>query len=405
MNKVRFAIVGIGGYARIYHQGVTQLIQDGAAELVAVAEWNQQNFPEEIAQLKQAGVRIYKNYSDLLRECASDLDFIGFPVGIHLHAPMTISALQHGLNVICEKPVAATVQDVDAMIAARDQAQKLVLIGYQEIYSPSIQKIKNYMVAGNLGKVKSVKVKGGWPRGNEYYTRNAWAGKIRLNDTWVLDGPANNAMAHYINNMLYVAAADPDFSAVPKKVSAELYHANEIETYDTVALKVELETGAHLFFIASHCSEKEFHPEMTMTCENGTVVRQFINGATKITWADGQIETFDDAGENPRVEVFQTAVSLLRGQAKPYCSLEIAKAQTLCINGMHESCPEIATVPATEIVKVAQKDDSTVVIQGIDAIIEKAYAEEKLFAEIGVPWAKPAKAFSLENYRHFPQSE
>lgn len=403
MSKVKFAIVGIGGYAQVYHQAVAHLVQAGEAELVAVAEWNQQSFPDEIKQLKHAGVRIFKDYADLLRECAPDLDFVGLPVGIHLHAPMTIAALQAGLNVICEKPVAATVQDVDAMIAERDRLKKWVLIGYQEIYTPSIQKIKQYVVSGKLGQVKSVKVKGGWPRPNSYYTRNAWAGKLRLNDTWVLDGPANNAMAHYINNMLYVSSAQPNQSSVPEKVWGELYRANDIQTYDTVALKVALASGAHLFFIASHCSETEFHPEMTLTCENGTVLREFLNGTTKISWANGHVETFDDASENARIEVFRTAVSLLRGNEKPYCSLEIAKAQTLCINGMHESCPEITAIPPAEVEQKWQENDSKRIINGIDAMIEQAYAEEKLFAEIGVPWAKPAVAFPLENYRRFPE--
>jgi predicted dehydrogenase len=403
MSKIRFGIVGIGGYAQIYHQAVAHLVGAGAAELVAVAEWQQENFPAEINRLKQAGVRIFKDYADLLRECAHDLDFVGLPVGIHLHAPMTIAALRAGLNVICEKPVAATVQDVEAMIAERDRAQKRVLIGYQEIYSASIQQIKKYVVTGKLGKVNRVKVKGGWPRGSSYYTRNAWAGKIRLKDTWVLDGPANNAMAHYINNMLYVACPEPNASAVPKKVWAELYRANAIETYDTIALKVALESGADLFFLASHCSETEFHPEMTVNCENGTVVRQFINGATKITWADGSVEEFDDAGENAREEVFRTAVSLLRGQAKPYCSLEIARAQTQCINGMHESCPEILQLPKSQIQIKSSENDTTLIIPGIDAIIEHAYAEDKLFAEMGVSWARPAVEFKLENYREFPQ--
>jgi predicted dehydrogenase len=325
---------------------------------------------------------------------------------------MTIQALEKGLNVICEKPVAATIQDVNAMIAKRDELKKIVMIGYQEITTDSIQRIKNTIVNGDLGRVLAVKVKAGWPRGANYYSRNRWGGKLKVNDTWVLDGPANNALAHYLNNMLFVASTEPEKSALPVVVQAELYRANDIETYDTISLRARLDNDVSLLFVASHASETVFHPLMTIQCELGTVVRDMDGGQTTIEYFDGRRETFNDLSFNSRHRVFETAVSLFQGEAKPYCSLEIGRAQTLTINAAHESCPEITSIPAGEIktepleTELGQDaSDTRKIVTGIDQMIEDAYVLGKNFSEINVSWAKVSPEFKLENYAHFPEKE
>ncbi|MBN2092932.1 Gfo/Idh/MocA family oxidoreductase [candidate division KSB1 bacterium] len=409
MKPVNFGLVGFGGYAKVYYDMITEFVENKKARLVAVAEWQPEKFTDQISKLKQAGVKIFKDYDELLAECEKELDIVALPVGIHLHVPFTIKALKRRIHVICEKPVAATIQDVDYLIQEREKSGKKVFIGFQEILSPSIRQIKDRMVAGNLGQIHTIKLKGGWPRPNSYYTRNAWAGKLRSGTNWILDGPAHNAMAHYLNNMFYVASSDPAQSARPISIQAELYRAWPIETYDTVCLKSKLNTGANLFFFASHCSETEFHPEMSIIAEKATIIRKFENGATSIHYHDGRKEQFDDGTVNPRREVFASAIKNLQGQIEHHCSLEIARSQTLCVNGMHESCPQIFEIPVSGILEReipltvnSSEVDHLKVIKGIDKLIHQAYQSEKLFSEVKIQWAQPTKPFNLEGYNSFP---
>jgi len=409
MAPVRFGLVGVGGYAEAYHQAIATLSSNHQAQLVAVAEWNQEKFGTQLRQLTEKGVKIYRSFDEMIAQCRQSLDIIGLPVGIHLHAPMTIRALQAGLNVICEKPVAATIQEVNQMIQVRDQQQKQVVIGYQEIYSPSIQRLKKLMVQQKLGKLISIKVKGGWPRPLSYYHRNNWGGRLKINQHWVLDGPANNALAHYINNMLYVASAQPESSALPVSVQAELYRTWDNETYDTVSFRAQLDNGAKLLFIASHCTDRESNPEMTLRCEQATVIRKFQQGETTIYYHNGQQEKFDDQSFNARQLVFEAAIDLLQGGHPAYCSLEIGRAQTLCVNGMHESCPRIFNIPSPEIYlkeklfeNGERASDYFKVINGIDQLIEAAYQHELLFSEMKISWARKTAEFELLDYQHFP---
>lgn len=409
MKPIHFGLVGLGGYAKVYHDLLTEFIQNKTAQLIAVAEWQPHKFDIQLSKLQQAGVKIFRDYEEMLEECQRELDIMALPIGIHLHVPHTIKALRRGIHVLCEKPVAATIQDVDRLIQEREKSGKMVFIGFQEILSPSIKQIKARMINGDLGKISVIKLKGGWPRPASYYSRNAWAGKLRSGADWILDGPAHNAMAHYLNNMFYVASPEPTRSAVPVSITAELYRAWPIETYDTVCLKSKLDTGADLFFFASHCSETEFHPEMSIIAEKASVIRKFENGATTIHYHDGRNEYFDDGTTNPRREVFLSAIANLRGQAEHYCSLEIARSQTLCVNGMHESCPQIFEIPASEIFvkeipldKNSSQADQLKIIRGIDNIIKQAYETEKLFSDLNVKWSKSTQSFDLMGYSHFP---
>src|SRR5205823_2302430 len=109
------------------------------------------------------------------------------PVPIHLHRRFTELALAAGKVVLCEKPAAGTVQDVDAMIAARDRSGLPVAIAYQHMYDPGILELKRRLLASDLGKIRSATVMGCWPRDSVYFSRNGWAGRLQFEGEWVLD--------------------------------------------------------------------------------------------------------------------------------------------------------------------------------------------------------------------------
>ena len=94
-----------------------------------------------------------------------------------------------------------------------------------------------------------------------YYNRNDWAGRIKSDSgEWVLDSPANNAMAHYLHNALYVLGETPTTSARPISVQAELYRANPIENYDAAVLRVMTDKNVEVLFYGAHTVPDEAHP-------------------------------------------------------------------------------------------------------------------------------------------------
>ncbi len=142
-----------------------------------------------------------------MHDGTSVADVLTVPIGIHHHVPVSVTALQAGLHVYCEKPVAATVQDVDTLIDAQARPGRQVAVGYQHICSNAMQQLKQRVVSGRLGQLHTATMLCGWPRSKQYYSRNEWTGKLRIGRDWILDSPANNAHAHYVLNLLFAGSA------------------------------------------------------------------------------------------------------------------------------------------------------------------------------------------------------
>ena len=134
----------------------------------------------------------------------------------------------------------------------------MVAIGYQWSFSPAIQRLKGDIAAGVFGAPKRLKTIVLWPRDETYYSRNRWAGKQRDEaGNPIFDSPVSNACAHYLHNMLYVLGDAVDRSAIPSRVSAELYRAHPIENYDTAALRCWTDRGVEILFIVSHATRRQ----------------------------------------------------------------------------------------------------------------------------------------------------
>src|SRR5687768_16608647 len=177
---VRFGLTGLGGYAAYV---ADRMLDDAesdapAAKLVAVSDPDLSRFPRRVAELRARGVVVLEDFQQLL---ARPVDAVWLPLPIDLHLPFTEASLAAGKAVICEKPAAGCVEDVDAMIAARDRAGLPVAIGFQDVYQPSVAALKKRIVAGEFGKPTGASVIGCWPRSAHYFTRNDWAGRCHRN--------------------------------------------------------------------------------------------------------------------------------------------------------------------------------------------------------------------------------
>jgi len=401
MDPVKFGIVGIGGFGSTHVRQVEALEKAGRGRLDAAVVIDPENHPEKLAEFKTRNVRVYDTFEDLLE--AGGVDYITLPIGIHYHVPFAIAALEAGFSVYCEKPMAATIQDANRLIEAKNKTDKKVLIGYQSIYTPSIQTIKKEILDGTLGKFSTIRIKGGWPRNDVYYNRNGWAGNLTLDDgTYVLDSPINNAMAHDLNNAMYLCGASHHESAMPETVQAELYRARDyIQTFDTGIFRAKA-NDVDVIIGLSHSTQENFGPTTILQCENGTV--EWARAGSRIRYNDGTEKSFDEGNKDDRSGPFQNAVDVLQNNATPLCSPEVAVAQTLCVNGAHESCPNIVDHPDDQIEVVERKGTTFHIVKGMDSFLDQSFREGKLFSELDVPWAVSTQPFDLTNYSHYPST-
>jgi predicted dehydrogenase len=409
----RFVVVGLGGYGLVHIDAVRWLAEQGLASLVGVValEVDRNARPEMMASLLREGVTLYESI-DKFFSSGADAEVLTVPVGIHMHVPMSVGAMRAGLHVYCEKPIAGTVQEVDQLIAAQRETGRTVAIGFQHIWSHSIQELKARIIDGRLGPVRRATLLCGWPRSRQYYTRNEWTGKLRVGPHWILDSPANNAHAHYVMNVVYLCGESRETAALPSRVRAELFRANPIEGPDTVQLKGETQGGASFHICLTHVNAAPSGPSLRLECAAGTATWEGDNGKTVVRYKNGGSEEFDNlTHEKWRYDGFADFVRALQERRDPICTPALARAQTVTINAMHESCPSIMEIPGEEVQVVEDWEMFPPNTRGtfhrvgkLDEYLRLAIEQDRFLSEIGIGWAKgcTARWFKVEGYRSFP---
>ncbi len=397
---IRTCIIGVSGFGKVHYRDLLREVEAGRLQPVGATIINQDEEPEKVETLKALGARIFTDYRRMLAECDADLCMI--PTGTPMHRVMTIDAVNADMHVYVEKPLAGSVQDARAIVEATAKSGKVVGVGYQDFYQAHTMQCKQAALAARIGKVLAVKGWATWPRGWKYYSRHGWAGQIRCGETWVLDSPYNNALSHELMFMLFFAGAAERQAGRPVEIEAELYHANPIPSADTCALRIMTDTGVPVLVWFTHACEKMAGSEIEIRGEHGRIV--WTRNGSRLEDVDGNVvETWPVADDQRRV-VMDVMLAAMRGDDVFYPNPAIASLQTLTANAVHEAAP-VATVPDEYVDRPEIDGDRKAWIRGIEKSIAQAFREEKLFHELGLPWAVPAGRFVIPaDYAYFPQA-
>jgi xylose dehydrogenase (NAD/NADP) len=122
-------------------------------QLLAVASRSQEQ--ADAYARKNKVKRAYGSYADLLAD--PEIDVIYNPLPNHLHAEWTIKAVQAGKHVLCEKPLALSLAEVDAISAAAEKYGKVVAEAFMYRSHPQTLKAREIIASGKLGKIKMVR--------------------------------------------------------------------------------------------------------------------------------------------------------------------------------------------------------------------------------------------------------
>jgi len=404
MAPLRVGILGLGGFARTHFGALWQMEDRGEVKVESVfaRSYHEERYAETRPKIEERGMRVYTTFEEFMAGERNRLDIVSIATSIDSHEPFTLAALEAGCDVFCEKPVAATVDEVYRMIDAKNRTGKIVAIGYQHIFSDAIQKLKELIVAGRLGKVKRTMTHVLWPRNWSYYDKSSWKGRLKSGGEWVMDSPVQNATAHYLMNMLYLCGATHQDSAMPESIRCEAYHAYPIDSFDTANVLVTTDSGATVRHIASHASPERGNPTSYIECENGIARYEAPSGKTEITYNDGTVETFDNHEKKVHYQAFELAIPAIRERREPICTLENSLPQVLVVNGIHEALHPIPSIGEEHITRTELEDnDHALGINDLDRYIEHCFNEDVFFQRAGAPWAIEPVVFDLKGYRHF----
>lgn len=137
MNPVRVGVIGIGNMGW-HHARVLSLLRD--AELVGVAD---PDAGRGALAVEQFGCRWFPDYTELLGE----VEAVCIAVPTLLHHRVGMAALEAGVHVLIEKPIAATQEEATALIHAAETAGRLLQVGHIERFNPAFRELLK-VVAG-----------------------------------------------------------------------------------------------------------------------------------------------------------------------------------------------------------------------------------------------------------------
>ena len=151
-QKLRIGVIGIGWYA-----GATlipSLRETGRAEIVAIARRNPDRLAQAQAELQIPAV--FTDWREMLDKTKLDAVVVSTPP--NTHAEPTVAALERGLHVFVEKPIALTAADAQRMRAAAAAADRTLMVGYNARGMGSWRTIKRLLSQGAIGTLRQVNV-------------------------------------------------------------------------------------------------------------------------------------------------------------------------------------------------------------------------------------------------------
>jgi predicted dehydrogenase len=143
---IRVGIIGCGKIAQVRH--IPEYAANPHVEVYGFYDINQAR-TQELA--KKYGGKAFASYEELLADPA--IEAVSVCAANHAHAEISIAALKAGKHVLCEKPMAISLQECEAMVAAAKESGKYLMIGQNQRLAKAHSKAKELIEQGAIGKV------------------------------------------------------------------------------------------------------------------------------------------------------------------------------------------------------------------------------------------------------------
>ena len=178
---MRYALIGCG---RIATNHVKAVINNNL-ELTAVCDVildQMEKLLEKHDLNEDNSIKRYTDYRQMIEE--NELDLIGIATESGCHAEIALYCIEHGINLIIEKPIAMSIQDADEIIKRSEEKGVKVSACHQNRFNVAVQEMRKAVEAGRFGKLSHGSIHVRWNRNEGYYTQAPWRGK------WASDGGA-----------------------------------------------------------------------------------------------------------------------------------------------------------------------------------------------------------------------
>ena len=232
MGKIGFGLVGCG---RISRNHLSSLKKIPDVEIIAVCDADKKRL-EECGE--KYSCKTYDSYDAFLQD--TDINVVSICTPSGLHAQMALQATAEGKHILLEKPMAMSLKEADAIIAAAKEKGVKLGIVFQNRFNRAVTKLRSALDAGKFGVLTHGAAVVRWNRNDEYYKQSPWRG------TWSQDGGClMNQSIHTIDLLLWMMGpAESVFAYADTKL-------RNIEGEDNAVAVVKFKNGAFATIEAS----------------------------------------------------------------------------------------------------------------------------------------------------------
>ncbi|MDZ4164766.1 MAG: Gfo/Idh/MocA family oxidoreductase [Smithellaceae bacterium] len=250
---IELALIGAGWIGRIHAEAIGK---STACRLVALCDPD----PSAEALAKTWQARYYRDYRELLARENVQGAVIAAPN--HLHYSITEASAGKGVHILLEKPIATSLDEADRLIAAAEKNQIKLLVGHQRRFNPAVEKTRDLIKSGELGKLIGVNVMWTLRKSDDYFAP-AWRKEKGA-------GPILNNLIHDLDNIRFICGD------VARVYAESAHDARGLEVEDSAVIILRLTSGAMVSIFITDASPAPWAYELT-TGDNPDFPRQREN--------------------------------------------------------------------------------------------------------------------------------
>jgi UDP-N-acetyl-2-amino-2-deoxyglucuronate dehydrogenase len=254
-RKIRFGVLGCGHIGKRHAEMV---LRNQEAELVALCDIADRG----TLAIEAYSVPYFHSLDELLM-ADLDLDVVCVCTPNGLHAAQSIALLSKGVHVVCEKPMALSKADCEAVIFKALQMSRQVFCVMQNRYSPPSVWIKSIIDQKILGQIYTVQINCYWNRDGRYYTGKNWKGDQQLDG-----GTLFTQFSHFIDIMYWLFGDITDIRAQ----FADFSHKDTTDFEDSGLVSFRfINGGMGCINYSTSVWDRNLESSMTVVAEHGSI--------------------------------------------------------------------------------------------------------------------------------------
>ena len=355
---MKYALIGCG---RIATNHVKAVINNNL-EFVATCDIEPDNIENLLAKhdlQNDSSIARYTDYKKMIEE-HHELELVAIATSSGAHAEIALYCIDHGINVIIEKPMAMSMADAEEIIKRSEEKGVKVSACHQNRFNVAVQQMRNALESGRFGKLSHGSIHVRWNRGKQYYEQAPWRG------TWAEDGGClMNQCIHGIDLLRWMMGDDV---VSVYGVTRQQQH-DYLEVEDIGMAVVTFANGA----VATIEGTTNVYPQnleetLYLFGENGTVklggkstnnidVWDFADETEADARNKGLEEATSNVYGNGHTSLYADVIDAIKNDRKPYVDAVAGRNALEMILSIYKSVKtgEVVKLPLTDFASIDMK--------------------------------------------------